>query len=225
MEQIIELILNSDEAIIELITTYGSLVYLILFSIIFIETGLVIANFLPGDTALFSAGMMAASGELNLSLLLLILSVATILGNTSNFLIGNYFGMKFFKTKRARRNKHIDKSIKYFEKNSTKAIVVSRFIPFFRSLIPFIAGISSMKLRTFTTYNILGGILWIFTYVLMGFFFGTIPWVKSNYGLIMSGVVILFILALMVGMLRPAFYFLSRKVRVFMETKKVNKIY
>jgi len=211
MEELINLILNADEGIIELIITYGSLVYLKLFSIIFIETGLVIANFLPGDTTLFTAGMMAALGELNLSVLLISLSAATILGNTSNFFIGNFLGKKFLKKERARRNRYLKKSFVYFENNSAKAITVSRFIPFFRSFVPFVAGISSMNLKTFTIYNILGGILWVTTYILVGFFFGTIPWVKSNYSLIFSGIILLFILGLVIGILKPVIYYLLKK--------------
>lgn len=213
MQELLDLLLNIDETIVELIVTYGSLIYFILFSIIFIETGIVIANFLPGETALFSAGMMAASGELDLTLLLLSLTIATILGNTSNYMIGVLFGMKFFKRESSRRNHYLEKSFIYFEKNSTKAILVSRFIPFFRSFIPFVAGISSMNLKTFTPYNIIGGVLWIVTYILLGYFFGAIPVVQSNYGLIFFAMIIFFILALFGGMLRPVIYYLLEKSR------------
>ena len=206
MGEFIELMLNADEVIGELITTYGTLVYLILFSIIFIETGLVVITFFPGDAILFSAGIMAASGQLNLSVLLFFLSVATILGNTSNYLIGNFLGLRFFKKVNAKRNQYLEKSFIFFNTYGDKAILVSRFIPFFRSFIPFVAGISSMKFRTFTLYNILGGILWIATYLLLGFFFGEIPWVKKNYGLIFSGMVIFLIIGLLVGMLRPVLF-------------------
>ncbi len=212
MGEFLELMLNADEVIGELITTYGLLVYLILFTIIFIETGLVVVTFFPGDAILFSAGIMAASGELDLSVLLFLLSVASILGNTSNYLIGHFLGIKFFKKESAQRNQYLEKSFIFFKTHGNKAILVSRFIPFFRSFIPFVAGISSMKFGPFTLYNIIGGILWIATYLLLGFFFGEIPWVKENYGVIFSGMVIFLIIGMLIGMLRPiVFNFFKKK--------------
>lgn len=211
MEELLELTLNADVVIGELIATYGTLIYLILFSIIFIETGLVIVTFFPGDGLLFSAGIMAASGELNFVVLFLLLSVATILGNTSNFLIGGFLGSKFFKKEKAIRNHYLEKSFIYLEKNGYKAIVASRFFPFLRSFVPFVAGISSMKFGTFTFYNIIGGLLWIATYLLLGFFFGEIPWVKKNYGLIFSGLVLFLILGLLIGMIQPIIFKFFKK--------------
>lgn len=206
-----DLMLNAEEYIVELITNYGSLIYLILFSIIFIETGLVVFTFFPADALLFTAGIMAASGELNFPSLPLLLSIATILGNTSNFLIGNYLGRNFFKKERARRSHYIERSFIYFEKNRIKAIVVSRFFPFLRSFVPFVAGISSMNIRSFTIYNVLGGVLWIAAYLLLGFFFGAILWVKANFGLIFFGIFIFLILGIAVGLLRPVIYTLFKK--------------
>ena len=210
MEEILDLMLNSDELIGDIINTYGTLTYLILFSIIFIETGFVVTNFFPGDGLLFSAGILAASGELNFSILLILLSFATILGNTSNYMIGKYVGKRFFKKEKARRNHYLEKSIIYYEKNETKAIVTSRFIPFLRSFVPFTAGILLMNFRTFTLYNIIGGIIWIAFYLLLGFYFGEIPFVKANYGLLFFGMIIILISGLLIGMLRPIIFKIFR---------------
>ncbi len=211
MGEFIELMLNADEVIGELITTYGTLVYLILFTIIFIETGLVVVTFFPGDAILFSAGIMAASGELNLSILLLLLSFASILGNTSNYLIGHFLGVRFLKKEKSQRNQYLEQSFIFFKKHGDKAIVASRFIPFFRSFVPFVAGISSMNFRRFTLYNIIGGFLWIAVYLLLGFFFGEIPWVKKNYGFIFSGMIVFLILGLLVGILQPIIFNFFKK--------------
>ena len=211
MGDFFELMLKSDIIIGELIATYGTLIYWILFLIIFIETGLVVVTFFPGDGLLFSAGIMAALGELNFSILVLLLSVATILGNTSNYLIGRFVGIRFLKKDKAKRNQYLEKSFIYYERNASTAIFASRFIPFFRSFVPFVAGITSMKFRIFTLYNILGGITWIVTYLLLGFFFGEIPWVKKNYGLIFSGMLIFFILGFLIKLFLPKVFIFFKK--------------
>jgi membrane-associated protein len=137
MGELIELVLHADVAIGEF-TTYGMLIYLILFSIIFIETGLVVVTFFPGDGLLFSTGMMPASGELNFSILFLLLSVATILGNTSNYLIGKFLGVRFFTKEKSERNHYLKKAFIYYGKNAIQAIFVSQFISFllWQELLP-----------------------------------------------------------------------------------------
>ncbi|CAG0911864.1 unnamed protein product, partial [Cyprideis torosa] len=154
MGEFIDLMLNADETISEIVAQHGTLTYLIVFAIIFIETGLVVVTFFPGDGLLFSVGILAASGEMNLWTLLVLLIVATVLGNTSNYLIGRFIGERFFKKQKIRRNQYLSKAFDYYEKY----------------------GISEMKFGQFTWANIIGGIAWICLYVLLGFFLGEIPW-------------------------------------------------
>ena len=205
MEDFFNLLLHADEQIGQLILEYGRLTYLILCTIIFIETGLVVVNFFPGDGLLFSAGVLAANGELNLSFLLFSLSIATFLGNTSNFFIGKYLGIRFFKKENTERNQHLAKALFYFEKYGSKAVLVSRFFPFMRSFIPFVAGLTNMKVSTFSVANFIGGISWIATYVLLGYFLGEIPIVKKYFGLVLSVLFIVIIISGAIGFLRWVF--------------------
>ena len=197
MSEWLELFLIVDESIPFLIMQYGIYIYAILFFIIFLETGLVVFNFLPGDGLLFSAGIVAASGELEYSWLLVSLTFATFLGNTSNHFIGRWMGMKFFNKEKKDRNEYLSIAFFYFEKYQGMAILLSRFVPFMRSFIPFVSGVSKMQIALFTFFNLIGGILWISLYVSLGFFFGEIPWVKANFGkvfLLMIGIMVLIVL-------------------------------
>lgn len=211
MEELLNLMLHADETIGEVLSRYGVLTYLILFSIIFIETGLVVVTFFPGDGLLVSAGILAASGELNLSLLILILSFATILGHTSNFMIGWLMGKRFFKKDKPRRNTYLSKAYAFYTKYGGVAIAVSRYIPFMRSFVPFVAGMARMNMVTFTWYNILGGIAWILTYLLLGYLFGEIPWVRENYGLVFSVMLILLSFVVLLSGIRAAIQYFKQK--------------
>ena len=186
----------------ELISRYGDLVYLFLFLIIFIETGLVVIAFFPGDGLLFSAGLFAASGALELGILLPLLSLATIAGNTSNYFIGKYLGHRFFQKKDTVWARQLEKAHQYHDRYGPWAVALSRFFPFMRTLVPFAAGLTSMSFRLFTSYNILGGIAWITAYLLTGFFFGEIPWVQRHYGLIFSGLLLALLLVLLYGIVK-----------------------
>lgn len=202
MEGLLHLMFQADELISEILAQYGSLTYLILFTIIFIETGLVIVAFFPGDGLLISAGILAATGDLDLSLLLILLSVATILGHTSNYLIGRGLGQRFIKKAKLQQQPYLHKAETYYRKYGGMAVVLSRFFPFFRTLVPFVAGIAKMELVLFTWCNSIGGLLWVSAYLLLGYFFGEIPWVRANYGMVLSVMVILLLVALVVGVLR-----------------------
>ncbi len=204
MEEIIQFMLNADQAIFSVVHQYGHWIYVILFSIIFIETGLVVVTFFPGDTLLFSAGMLAASGDLSLMILLPLLILATILGNTSNYFIGRAIGKKFFKNEIPRRNRYLNKARNYYERYKGQAVLWSRFIPFMRSFIPFVTGIAKMPFASFTFWNSLGGVIWILLYVLLGFFFGNIPWVKEHYGLIFSITLVILLLSLVVTLIKES---------------------
>ncbi|MCB0588546.1 MAG: VTT domain-containing protein [Phaeodactylibacter sp.] len=202
MAELLEWMMHADQMLGELISRYGSLVYLFLFLIIFIETGLVVIAFFPGDGLLFSAGLFAASGSLELAILLPLLSIATIAGNTSNYFIGKFLGHRFFQRKDTVWARQLQKARRYHERYGPWAVALSRFFPFMRTLAPFVAGLTRMPFRLFTPYNIIGGVAWITAYVLAGFFFGGIPWVKRHYGLIFSGLIIALLLVLAYGIVK-----------------------
>lgn len=181
-----------------LISTYQTYIYLILFLVIFIETGIVAMPFLPGDSLLFTAGLFARLGYLNISLLVLLLFFAAVLGDNSNYWIGRTFGLKVMKIKfRGKfivKQKYLDKTHGFYEKHGTKTIIMARFVPIVRTFAPFVAGIAEMKYRRFLSFDIFGGALWICTLTFAGYFLGTIPWIKDNIELVAIGIVIVSIL-------------------------------
>lgn len=205
MEELFNLMLNADEYIGEIVAQYGNWTYVILFAIIFIETGFVVTTFFPGDGLLFSAGILAASGELGLTELLSLLSIATVLGHTSNYWIGRFFGKRFFKKEKLKPTHYLFKAYNYYEQHGTLAVILSRFIPFMRSFVPFVSGIAKMDFRRYTWANILGGIGWIAAYLLLGYFFGGIHWVKDNYGLVFSVMILLLLLLLFLSMIKSVY--------------------
>lgn len=202
MAELLEWMMQADQMLGELISRHGGLVYLFLFLIIFIETGLVVIAFFPGDGLLFSAGLFAASGTLELAILLPLLSVATIAGNSSNYFIGKFFGHRFFRKKGTAWARQLKRAHQHHERYGPWAVALSRFFPFMRTLVPFAAGLTRMPFRLFTPYNILGGIAWIAAYVLAGYFFGEIPWVKRHYGLIFSALILFLLLVLLSGLVK-----------------------
>jgi len=165
--------------------------YAILFGIIFVETGLVFVPFLPGDSLLFAAGAFAALGNLNLLLVLGLMMVAAILGDTVNYWIGHFFGDRLVANPRVPINKeHIEETQKFFDKHGGKTIILARFVPIVRTFAPFVAGIGRMKYSQFISYNVIGGVLWVLVATLAGFFFGNIPFVKENFSLVVLGIVV-----------------------------------
>ena len=178
----VDFILNIDKYLSIIIKNHGILTYLFLFLIIFLETGFVIAPFLPGDSLLFVAGAFAAQGSLNILLLFIIFALASILGDTVNYWVGKYFGEKVFH--KYIRQDYLEKTKTFYEKHGAKTIVLARFMPFIRTFAPFVAGVGKMKYSTFLFYNILGGIAWVGLFVFGGYFFGNIPIVKDNLTLV-----------------------------------------
>ncbi len=179
------------------IINYGFFVYAITFIVIFVETGLVIMPFLPGDTLLFVAGTFASLGSLNIFILLIILSLAAILGDSINYLIGNKLGRKAFDSEgRFFNKKYLIATEEFYEKHGNKTIIIARFIPVIRTFAPFAAGIGKMKYPRFLAYNIIGGIAWVFIFVLGGYFFGNIPFVKENFGLVVLAIIFISLLPL-----------------------------
>ena len=177
-----------------MIASYGLWVYGILFVVIFVETGLVVMPFLPGDSLLFAAGAFSALGSLNIFTTVLLLSLAAVLGDTANYWIGHFFGEAMIANPRIPIKKsHIEETKKFFDKHGGKTIILARFVPIVRTFAPFVAGVGKMHYGHFISYNVIGGITWVFLFTLAGFFFGNIPVVRDNFT-----VVILVIIAISV---------------------------
>ena len=195
---IFDFILHIDEHLGQLISSYGSLVYSFLFVIIFIETGLVLTPFLPGDSLLFAAGAFSALGSLNIYILLIILSIAAVLGDTVNYWIGHYFGQKLLANPHIPINqKHIDETNKFFDKHGGKTIFLARFVPIVRTFAPFVAGIGKMKYSAFISYNLIGGIVWVFLFTLAGYFFGNVPFIKHNFSVVIIIIILISLLPML----------------------------
>jgi len=192
----IDLILHLDRHLTELVADYGPWVYGILFLIIFCETGLVVTPFLPGDSLLFVAGMLAGAGLLDPALLVLLLSTAAILGDSVNYAIGRRFGSAVFRSERARLFKpaHLKRTQQFYERHGGKTIVLARFIPIVRTFAPFVAGIGKMAYPRFLAYNVGGGLFWVGGFVLGGYLFGDLPLVKENLGLVIVAIIIVSIM-------------------------------
>ncbi|MCU0629662.1 MAG: VTT domain-containing protein [Methanoregulaceae archaeon] len=185
LSTIIDLTLNFDQYLPVLIAAYGFWTYAILFLIIFLETGIVVFPFLPGDSLLFVAGALAGKGLLSVEILLITLSIAAILGDTLNYWIGRYFGQKILDMNLSViRQEHIDKTHFFFEKYGGLTIVIARFIPFVRTFAPFFAGIGRMNYPHFLAYNIIGGVGWVCSFVIAGYLFGNLPIVQDNFSLV-----------------------------------------
>ena len=183
---IVSFVLHIDLYLGEIISQYGIVSYLILFLIVFAETGLVFTPFLPGDSLLFAAGAFAALGSFNIFIVLILLWLAAFLGDTANYWIGHFFGQKIIDSPKIPfiNKEHIGKAEEFYKKHGGKAIFLSRFVPIVRTFAPFVAGIGKMHYGDFIKYNLSGGFVWVFGFTLLGFFFGNIPIVKDNFSLV-----------------------------------------
>ncbi len=209
VEQFLDFILHINDHLASMVQEYGVAVYGILFLIIFVETGLVVMPFLPGDSLLFAAGALCANEQngLHLGLLIGLLTCAAILGDNTNYAVGKFLGLRAteFKIggKRLVRQKYIDDTHAFFEKHGTKAIIMARFVPIVRTFTPFVAGLGQMSYRTkFLPYDIAGGILWISTMSVSGYLFGQIEWVKGHFEAVVIGIILLSILPMVIGILK-----------------------
>jgi membrane-associated protein len=193
---LIDIFLHIDRHLREIIQNYGLWTYLILFTIIFLETGLVVTPFLPGDSLLFAAGTFAALGALDMMWLFVLLSIAAIAGDTVNYWIGSYTGPKIFHKDKVRflNKEYLDRTHQFYEKYGGKTIIIARFIPIIRTFAPFVAGIGSMTYWRFISYNVIGGVAWIVLCTLAGYFFGNLPIVKENFSLVILAIIIISIL-------------------------------
>ena len=193
----IDLFLHLDEYLATIISDYGAWTYGILFAVIFVETGLVVMPFLPGDSLLFAAGTFAALGSLNVWFLIGLMAVPAVVGDAVNYSIGHYLGDRAYNIKWIKRE-YLDKTHAFFEKHGGKAIFLARFVPIVRTFAPFVAGIGKMSYSYFATYNVVGGITWVFTFTLLGYFFGNIPFVKQNFELVIIVIILISVVPMFV---------------------------
>ncbi|MFC6996381.1 DedA family protein [Rufibacter roseus] len=194
LHQLVDFILHVDHHLVTLISNYESWVYLVLFLIIFCETGLVVFPFLPGDSLLFALGALAAvpSSELSLPLLLILLFVAAVLGDSFNYYTGSKIGARvYLKNYWFLKSSYIDQTQHFFAKHGGKTIIYARFIPIIRTFAPFVAGIGKMNFRRFAIYNVVGAVLWVGLFLLAGYAFGNIPVIKRNFSLLILGIMVL----------------------------------
>ena len=185
-------LLALDQTLVTVAGQYGPWIYALLFFVIFAETGLVVFPFLPGDSILFIAGTIVATAGLSVHLLVVLLIVAAVLGDSVNYAVGHYIGPKIYDKPDSRwfKQAHLQKTQAFYDKFGGVTIIIGRFIPIIRTFAPFLAGVAGMTYRRFLSYNVVGGVLWIGLLVYAGYLFGNIPWVKQNLSLIVIGIVI-----------------------------------
>ncbi|MBF0538749.1 MAG: DedA family protein [Nitrospirae bacterium] len=193
LKDLVEIVMHLDKHLYDLVSSYGSWTYGILCLIVFCETGLVVTPFLPGDSLLFAAGALAAITPMRVHWLLILLSLAAIIGDTVNYWIGYSVGPRVFNKQHSRLfNKgHLERTRRFYEKYGAKTIILARFVPIIRTFAPFVAGIGSMTYARFITYNVIGGLLWISILLLGGYFFGNIPVVKKNFTIVIFAIIII----------------------------------
>ncbi len=204
MEMAIDIILHLDQYLVEWMNLFGPWIYVIMFMVIFCETGLVITPFLPGDSLLFALGALTTvENGLNLWVLLISLTIAGIIGDTVNYHIGKYLGPKVFETNsRFFKKEYLEQTHAFYEKWGAFTIIAARFAPIVRTFAPFVAGIGSMSYKKFLVYNVVGAIAWVFIFVLAGHFFGNLPAVKRNFHIVIFGVIFVSILPMLIPLIK-----------------------
>jgi membrane-associated protein len=205
LKSLIDFILHIDQHLVEIVHDYRSWTYLILFLIIFAETGLVVTPLLPGDSLLFAAGAIVAKPEsgLNIGLLCGLLMIAAVLGDMVNYHIGRFIGVKAFSGKyRLLKVEYLVKTQHFYEKHGGKTIIYARFIPIIRTFAPFVAGIGTMSYGKFASFNVIGGMGWVCSFLLLGYFFGGLPVIKDNFTLVIFGIIFISILPPIIELLR-----------------------
>lgn len=203
-ERLLDFIKNIDTYVIYIVNSFGIFAYLILFLIIFIETGIFIMPFVPGDSILFVVGLIASQRALNLFLIVLVLIIAAILGDACNYLIGRFLGNKFLRNDKIQKHlgKQIEKTRNFYNDHGNLSITYARFVPIVRTLAPFIAGVAGMHYRTFAMYNVIGGVLWVTLMTLAGYFLGNVAFVRDHLTLIILLIVFLSLIPPIIGFIR-----------------------
>lgn len=205
LQTLIDFVLHIDRHLVEIVSEYQTWTYLILFLIIFAETGFVVTPFLPGDSLLFAAGAIIAKPEsgLNIFLMCLLLIAAAVIGDMVNYFIGEYVGPKAFSGKyKLLKKEYLEKTQAFYEKYGGKTIIYARFVPIVRTFAPFVAGIGTMHYGRFASYNVIGAVLWVVGFLFLGYFFGGLPIIKENFSLVIFAIIILSILPPVIEVLR-----------------------
>ena len=197
----IDIVLHLDKHLAAMVQQYGVWIYAILFAIIFSETGFVVTPFLPGDSLLFVAGALAALGGMDIMILIAVLLAAAALGNTLNYQIGRYLGPKVFQWENSRffNKAALMKTHLFYETHGGKTLVISRFLPLFRTFAPFVAGIGAMTWARFTFFNLIGAFAWVVSLTLAGYFFGNLPWVQKNLSAVILGIIAISLIPVVIG--------------------------
>ncbi|MDP2925815.1 MAG: DedA family protein [Nanoarchaeota archaeon] len=190
----IDFILHVDRYVGLIISSYDSLTYLILFLVIFLETGLVVTPFLPGDSLLFISGAFASQGSINIVFLFVLFFFAAVLGDTMNYWIGSFFGERVFSKSRFFKKHYLERTKNFYNKHGGKTIILARFVPIVRTFAPFVAGIGKMDYKRFLSYNVIGGFLWVSLFLSSGYYFGKIPWVEKNLTIVIYAIILISIL-------------------------------
>ena len=211
----IDFIINIDVHLGEIISNYGFLTYLILFVIIFCETGLVVTPFLPGDSLIFAAATFCALKKLNIFILFFVVLAAAVIGDTVNYHIGKYFKDKLYKLENNRfiKKKYIDKTQEFFKKHGGKSIILARFVPVIRTFAPFVAGIGSMSYKRFLSFNFIGAFFWVLLFTVTGYFFGNISFIKDNFSFVIIAIIF-------ISLMPPFIIYLKEKLGGYNESKR-----
>jgi membrane-associated protein len=203
IKQLIDFILHIDKHLFEIVTNYNTWTYLILFTIVFCETGLVVTPFLPGDSLLFAAGTLAAMGLLNIWLLVLVIFCAAIIGDNTNYWIGRILGQKVYeKNYKLINRKNLDKTHQFYEKHGGKTVIIARFMPILRTFAPFVAGVGTMKYSKFFSFSIIGNIIWVNSFCFAGYLFANNTFVKNNFTIVVMAIIA-------ISLIPPVFVFLK----------------
>jgi membrane-associated protein len=205
LKQFIDIFLHLDKHLAEIVSNYGTMTYIILFAIIFMETGLVVTPFLPGDSLLFATGAIVAlpTSGLNIWLMGLLLFVAAVLGDTVNYAVGKYIGQKAFTTNiRFIKKEYLLKTQAFYDKHGAKMIIFARFVPIVRTFAPFVAGVGTMNYKKFIIYNIIGAFLWVSIFLAAGYYFGNIPAVRKNFTLVIFGIILVSLLPAVIEIIK-----------------------
>lgn len=212
---LLDFVLHIDQHLVDIVSEYKTWTYLILFLIIFAETGLVVTPFLPGDSLLFAAGAIIAKPEsgLNIFLMAILLIAAAILGDMVNYLIGDYVGLKAFSGRyKLLKKEYLEKTQAFYIKHGGKTIIYARFIPIIRTFAPFVAGVGTMSYGRFASYNVIGGVLWVLSFLFLGYFFGGLPVIKQNFTYVILAIIVL-------SLLPPVIEYFRGKKRMVSEEK------
>lgn len=206
LKQVIDIFLHLDKYLGAVTQQYGVLSYLIIFVIVFCETGLVVTPFLPGDSLLFAVGALSATGALNIGIFYIVLLIAAVVGDTVNYHIGQLLRDKVEKKENIRfiKREYLEKTQAFFEKHGGKAIIIARFVPIIRTFAPFVSGVGKMSYLRFLGYNIIGGASWVAVALFGGYFFGNIPVVKNNFSMVIIGIVVISLIPMLIAYLKSS---------------------